>query len=92
MAAFGILFDLAQHHNLLAENDPLLVHLSRLGHRKFREFANFLKPADNGKRTYPAPKRTSSCMRSWRRGGGLTVGSSGAASNEAAARPAGASP
>jgi hypothetical protein len=47
MAAFGILFDLAQHHNLLVENDPLLVHLSRLGHKRFREFANFLKHADN---------------------------------------------
>ena len=46
MAAFGVLYDLAEHQGLLREDDPLVLLLSRLGHRRFRRLANFLKHAD----------------------------------------------
>ena len=46
MAAFGLLYEVAEHQGLLREDDPLILLLSRLGHRKFRRLANFLKHAD----------------------------------------------
>jgi hypothetical protein len=46
MAAFGVLYDVAEHQGLLREDDPLILLLSRLGHRRFRRLANFLKHAD----------------------------------------------
>jgi hypothetical protein len=42
MAAFGILYDIAKHQNLLGDGDLLILHLSRFGRRKFRELASFL--------------------------------------------------
>jgi hypothetical protein len=46
MAAFGILYDIAWHHGVLTQGDVFDSMLSRMGHRKFRELASFLKHAD----------------------------------------------
>jgi len=46
MAAFSILYDVANHQSLLREDDPLILLLSRLGHKRFRRLANFLKHGD----------------------------------------------
>lgn len=46
MAAFGILYDVAEHHGILSIEHPLKQFLTRVGHRRYRELANFLKHAD----------------------------------------------
>ena len=44
MAAFGVLYDVAEHRGLLQEDDPVVLHPSE--RRQFRKLANFLKHAD----------------------------------------------
>jgi hypothetical protein len=56
MAAFGILYNLAEYHDLLIDDDPLVQLLSGPGHKRFRKFANFLKHAKTDPTaSYPEP-------------------------------------